>query len=88
MLLFSASDQHVDWKRAAYVRSRHHVGSVFQDVDEMIRAIINLNEAYEGQLVPEILKPTMNQKVLLDRVDRLFGKVGGNLIAASIGLVK
>ncbi len=90
LLLFSAdpgATQPVNWRRAAVVSSLKLVGGVFANVDEMIRTIINLNEQYHGQLLPDNLDPEINRRVLFDRLKNLGGKVGGGVLSSAITLI-
>jgi hypothetical protein len=90
LLLFSGTEDRsapINWSRAAIVSSSKHVKGAFQSVDEMVRTVINLNEEYKGGLVPDILDPVVTQRVFMDRLGKVAGKIGAALVTGAFKFV-
>jgi hypothetical protein len=60
------------------------VGVIFQDVDQMVRTVINLNEAYHGQLHPDQLRPEITDRVIKAKLLGLAEKVGPEVIHKAV----
>ena len=89
-ILFSASGDDlapVNWHRAACVSSRVHVNNAFQDVDHMLRTIMNLNEEFDGGILPEQLDPEIARRRLIEGAKRLAGEAAGAAISGAITLI-
>lgn len=90
LLLFSSSSHgspKIDWSKAAVVQSKNSVGPVFLNVEDMVRTILNLNEAKNGLLTPETLNPTMNRKHLGHNFRNFAKRFGGDVITGGIGAI-
>ncbi len=86
VILFRATSDKVkpiNWSTAAVLRSRRHVGTIFQDVDHMIRVLINMNEAEEGGLGPDQLAPEVRQRMFIERLGRYGGNITGLVVGAA-----
>jgi hypothetical protein len=87
LLLFGAdqaSAKPVAWDRAAVAQSKALVPRIFADAEEMIRTVLNLNEAAHGKMVPDELNPVIAQKKFLYHLKEagrlLAGPVAGGLL--------
>jgi hypothetical protein len=90
LLLFAASKDSkkpIIWNWAAMVRSHDLVPGIFADVDQMIRAVINLNEQHRGRLMPEELDPTIARKKFAAVLKSLGGKVAGNALSSALSFI-
>ena len=87
MLLFAAdqaSPKPVAWDRAAVAQSKVLVPHIFADAEDMIRTVLNLNEAAQGKMVPDELNSVIARKKFLSHLKEagrlLAGPVAGGLL--------
>jgi len=53
----------------------------------MVRTVLNVNEAENGLMTPDLLKPTMNRKQLGHSLRGFAQRFGGDVIAGGVGLL-
>lgn len=85
-LLFPTGDEQnpVTWDTAAVVSSRKLVGNVFQNSDELLRTVINLDEELHGALEPHRLDVEINRRLFSRNMKKVTEKFGGSLVSAAI----
>ena len=91
LLLFGverSSEAPVQWERAAIAQSSKLLADgSFRDAEEMIRWMLNLNEAAQGRLVPDDVNPELARKQFRAKLKSVSRLVAGSVAGSALKLI-